>query len=420
MTAANDKDHRPGTEQGGTDEDLPEGVVYADPGHGGGEYLYRVGELLVAAGDVEQCEQELERREQRWRRSPLEGDEKPYVRLVVEPTPLSVPELVSQLRSVTRLQGGTLDCNPEHVVVGFGHRRPGKGASCPPRPTPVNWEMLAPTSTASLGGTGVTVAQLDSGYLAGHTWLDGRVKGTEETPSQDSNDRLRAHSGHGTFVAGVILQHAPGANVLSIAVFDDHGTVTDSALADALRALPAEVDIINLSLGGPTHGNAGLPATASALAWLRQRNPHLVVVAAAGNDADPTPNFPAAEPSVIAVAALDAQGRPACFTNHGKWVDVCAQGVDIHSSFFTYQGPVEPVEPRPGCPQVPPGPTKPDFKGWATWSGTSFATPQVVGAIASAITTFSVSADEAALRICRPPGQPRLVDGRRDVGVAVA
>jgi hypothetical protein len=34
--------------------------------------------------------------------------------------------------------------------------------------------------------------------------------------------------------------------------------------------------------------------------------------------------------------------RRARFSNYGWWVDACAPGVDVQSSFFAYEGPVAP------------------------------------------------------------------------------
>jgi thermitase len=75
-----------------------------------------------------------------------------------------------------------------------------------------------------------------------------------------------------------------------------------------------------------------------------------VVVAAAGNKDTNDPTYPAASPGVIAVAATNKDDKRASFSNYGNWVDVAAPGVKILSTI-----------PR----------------GYASWSGTSMATPHV-------------------------------------------
>ena len=95
-------------------------------------------------------------------------------------------------------------------------------------------------------------------------------------------------------------------------------------------------------------------------------------MASAGNDGTSQPQYPAAFDGVIAVGAVGPDG-PTPWTNYGDWVDACAPGADLNSSFFAkFDGP----EPRVNT-------VDPDrFEGWATWSGTSFAAPVVVAAIA--------------------------------------
>src|SRR5690606_12167940 len=89
-----------------------------------------------------------------------------------------------------------------------------------------------------------------------------------------------------------------------------------------------------------------------------------VVVASAGNEGWCRPTWPAAFPHVIGVAALSCS-TPAGFSNHGRWVDACAPGVDVHSTFVFHDGPAT------GDPDLD------RYQGWATWSGTSFAAPKV-------------------------------------------
>ena len=57
----------------------------------------------------------------------------------------------------------------------------------------------------------------------------------------------------------------------------------------------------------------------------------VLVVAAAGNDADTLPSYPAAYPSVVAVGATDAVGHRASFSSR-SWVTVAAPGTSITST----------------------------------------------------------------------------------------
>ena len=95
-------------------------------------------------------------------------------------------------------------------------------------------------------------------------------------------------------------------------------------------------------------------------------------VAAAGNQQTCRPYFPAAFPEIVGVGALAADGR-AWFSNFGPWVDACAPGVDVVSTFF-----VDVAEPAFGRH------AERRFEGFARWSGTSFSAPKVAAALAQA------------------------------------
>jgi subtilisin family serine protease len=138
-------------------------------------------------------------------------------------------------------------------------------------------------------------------------------------------------------------------------------------------------------------------------------------VAAAGNEGDTEPTYPAAFKGVIAVGARQApDGGRACFSNHGIWVDACAMGQRVHSTFFDIEA--TPEELPPGClPGPPPGPQQ--FRGFATWSGTSFAAPCVAGAIAARMTDQNVDAVEAAFQLVHANGRPQHPSG--DLGTIV-
>ena len=78
-----------------------------------------------------------------------------------------------------------------------------------------------------------------------------------------------------------------------------------------------------------------------------------MVVFAAGNNGAKNQNYyPACYHKTIAVAATDNSGVAASYTNYGTFVDICAPGNNIYSTM--------------------PGDT------YASYSGTSFSTPQVI------------------------------------------
>ena len=83
----------------------------------------------------------------------------------------------------------------------------------------------------------------------------------------------------------------------------------------------------------------------------------MILVAAAGNGGkDAPPAYPAAHPDVIAVTAIDAEARIYKRANRGDYIDLAAPGVDVWAA-------------KAGG-------------GGSYRSGTSFAVPFVVAAIA--------------------------------------
>ena len=206
-------------------------------------------------------------------------------------------------------------------------------------------------------------------------------------------------AGHGTFIAGLIEQLAPGCTVRVGQVISPLGDVRESDTVKAIlaeAALPAadRPHILSLSFGGTAL--AGAPALRSAIAKARLAG--IVIVASAGNEGSPEPHYPGGYDGVIAVGALGPDG-PAPWSNYGEWVDACAPGVDLVSAFFAaFDG----SEPRINT-------ADPDaFAGWAEWSGTSFAAPVVVAALAREIVLGNCTAQQAVERLIHAPHALRV------------
>src|SRR5205085_760750 len=108
--------------------------------------------------------------------------------------------------------------------------------------------------------------------------------------------------------------------------------------------------IINLSLGGPSTSSS----LQSAINYAWSKN--IVIVAAAGNAGNSTPEYPAACSNVVAVSATDSNDALASFSSYGSDVALSAPGVNITTT--TMDG------------------------GYGTVSGTSFSSPIVSGLVA--------------------------------------
>jgi subtilisin family serine protease len=148
----------------------------------------------------------------------------------------------------------------------------------------------------------------------------------------------------------------------------------------------AGVDVLNLSFVCYTSDGEAPLVLANAINRLQ---PGTVVVAAAGNLApdtqSPGPAWPAAFDRVIAVGASDEHGRSAPFSPQAPWVDILSPGTNVTSTFL--DGPV-----RIGTKSTEGSRT---FKGFAAWSGTSFAAARVTGTIAAGVLPGRISARES-------------------------
>ena len=168
------------------------------------------------------------------------------------------------------------------------------------------------------------------------------------------------------------MRLAPHVSIRQVKVLDPAGVTDDAHVT--LGLTEANAPVVNLSLGGYTQND--VPPTALAVALAQY--PDVVMVAAAGNNQQARKFWPAAFPfpQVVAVGAVDtSQGTPAlaAFSNFGSWVDIYAPGVHIQSTYLKAEWKL-PTDPAPRF-----------IDGYAYWSGTSFAAPQIAALIAAQI-----------------------------------
>lgn len=221
-----------------------------------------------------------------------------------------------------------------------------------PAPTPASdWALVDLFGTidwatraflTSDGGTGATVAVLDTGIDTDHPSLPsaGCIGDFTTTPVGSS---CEDGNGHGTHVAGTITAFAstghrgvaPNVTLSSAKVLNAAGSGSTAGIAAAIDAAAAAgIDVLNLSLGGATNGSAEATdplciaiTNAAALGTLS--------VVAAGNDGRDAAGFsPARCDNALTVGAYDSAGKLASFTNYGADVDVNAPGVSIYSTTF--------------------------------------------------------------------------------------
>ncbi|HEY5607558.1 MAG TPA: S8 family serine peptidase [Alphaproteobacteria bacterium] len=177
-------------------------------------------------------------------------------------------------------------------------------------------------------GDKVLVAVIDSGIDLGHPELQGVVAG-----SFDALGKAEKPHRHGTAIAGAIAAHArlmgaaPAARLLAIRAFSSTGIdaeATTTAILKGIEYASAQnARVINMSFAGPAD-----PAMSRLLA--RAHDKGVVLVAASGNlGPNSPPQYPAADPNVIAVSATDADDKIFRAASIGQHIALTAPGVDI-------------------------------------------------------------------------------------------
>lgn len=232
---------------------------------------------------------------------------------------------------------------------------------------------------AGYTGSGVTVAVLDSGVDVDHPDLVGQVAEARNFSEEaDPGDLV----GHGTHVASIIAGTgaasnglyrgvAPDATLVSGKVCEIYGC-TESAILAGLQwaAVEKQADVVNISLGG--FDGPEIDPIEEAVNTLTAQTGTLFVIAAGNDGSDASVGSPGSADAALTVGAVNRDDKLADFSSRGPRTgddavkpDITAPGVEIVAAkgAGTLLG-------------------TPVGQHYVSLSGTSMATPHVVGAVA--------------------------------------
>ena len=228
-------------------------------------------------------------------------------------------------------------------------------------------------------GSGRKIVILDTGYNYLHPELSSSYLGGKDFVNNDADPM--DDEGHGSHVAGIVTADginpnakgvAPDTGVFAGKVLDNTGSGYFSDVVAGIywtvngpdgiygNSDDFSVDAISLSLGTgapyvyKNSCDGVLPDLTNAIKYAIQKN--ITVVVAAGNSGNSGVSIPGCISYSTTVGAVDSKDKIASFSGRGNAVDITAPGVNIFSSILGNL--------------------------YATWSGTSMATPMVTGVVA--------------------------------------
>ncbi|MFG2760202.1 S8 family peptidase [Streptomyces wuyuanensis] len=206
-------------------------------------------------------------------------------------------------------------------------------------------------------GEGVTAYVIDTGVRITHKDFEGRA--THGFDAIDNDETADDGNGHGTHVAGTIAGASHGvakkAKIVAVRVLDDSGSGTTEQVVAGIDWVTKNhqgPSVANMSLGGgadPALDEAVQKAIAAGVTF---------GVAAGNESSDAGQGSPSRVKEAITVASSTKDDKQSDFSNFGSVVDIYAPGSDIASAWNDSD------------------------EGTKTISGTSMATPHVVGAAA--------------------------------------
>jgi len=236
------------------------------------------------------------------------------------------------------------------------------------------------------GDTNVVIGIVDTGTDWDHPDLIGNIKYNYADPingidddvdgyidnyrgwdaADDDNDPMVGASGnqtHGSHVSGcadastnnAIGVASPGFKCKFLPVKSSLNSDPNAYLVAGFEGIKYAADhgcnVINCSWGGGGGGQFEQDVITYATI-----NKNALVVCASGNNNSSTTFYPAGYKYVLSVASTNSSDLKSSFSNYGNTIDVCAPGSSIHSTVYN--------------------------NSYATWDGTSMASPIAAGTCA--------------------------------------
>ncbi|MGW7434647.1 S8 family peptidase [Streptomyces sp. NPDC054849] len=206
-------------------------------------------------------------------------------------------------------------------------------------------------------GEGVTAYIIDTGVRKTHQDFGGRA--SDGFDAIDNDNTAQDGHGHGTHVAGTVAGTAYGvakkARIVGVRVLDNNGSGTTAQVVagiDWVTRNAVKPAVANMSLGGGADSALDTAVRNSIASGITYG------VAAGNESTNASTKSPARVTEAITVGATTSSDAKASYSNYGTVLDIFAPGSSITSSWGT-------------------GDTATN-----TISGTSMATPHVVGAAA--------------------------------------
>jgi subtilisin family serine protease len=202
---------------------------------------------------------------------------------------------------------------------------------------------------------------VDTGIDVKHSEFEGRATWLANFADNINTDC----NNHGTHCAGLVGSKSYGvckdANLFAVKVLDCEGSGSYSGILSGLEFIfkrhkqqlvsnPNTKSIVSMSLGGGFSR-----AINRAVETLIKSDSMYVAVAAGNEDSDACKTSPASASGVLTIMASDKYDKRAYFSNYGTCADLYSPGVDILSTIPN--------------------------EGRAIYSGTSMATPNLVGVL---------------------------------------